>query len=385
MLNGTSPDEIISRFPGTIIGLDNFHLSKTSELRKEHLLLNELIENIGIEPRMAQFDEIDKLTKNTNTSERTKLFWALLERTFAHEFRLYLNANDRTKGDYFFRDSWQKKGFAALQKAGVDNLEVAKASLAWLAIHRKFYYVAGPGEDFYFQCLSSLNSDLSKDDRRNLLILRSGLNIKNRVEAKCIELIDALVGDGFWKQIYPIEIWSEIAVGDLESLAPMQKECWSSLLKHCQSATSSKPSDKWMKRGCMLSSQIDVATFNSVLNFWFERFEAGSQNHFLQLNFNPQNKFFICENNQTVLKGLVWLCKVNFDAKICRSIGNLARSCFVKIETGPRAAKVANACIYVLGEISSVDSLKELSELRNDLLSANAQKKIDSILTQSKK
>ncbi|NLH18179.1 MAG: hypothetical protein GX455_16510 [Phycisphaerae bacterium] len=81
------------------------------------------------------------------------------------------------------------------------------------------------------------------------------------------------------------------------------------------------------------------------------------------------------ECNNDALKGLVWYCSLVPCPEISRALGRLCEVCFKKLPgVGPLAPKVGNACINVLAETGTEDSLAQLGRLRYTIRLKSAQK-----------
>lgn len=81
------------------------------------------------------------------------------------------------------------------------------------------------------------------------------------------------------------------------------------------------------------------------------------------------------------MRGLVWLCEGDSDARTARAIGGLALGSFKKVPgIGPRAVSVGNAAIWALGQIPGPDALGQLAMLRIKVKFLPAQKAIDKAL-----
>lgn len=84
-------------------------------------------------------------------------------------------------------------------------------------------------------------------------------------------------------------------------------------------------------------------------------------------------RFVDCNND--ALKGLVWYCSLAPSPEISRALGRLCEVCFKKLPgVGPLAPKVGNACINVLAETGTEDSLAQLGRLRYTIRLKSAQK-----------
>jgi hypothetical protein len=74
------------------------------------------------------------------------------------------------------------------------------------------------------------------------------------------------------------------------------------------------------------------------------------------------------DQNTDLLRGLVWFCIFFQDKELIRALSQLCVICFKKIAgVGYLAQKVGNACLLVLGQIASEESMTQLGILRYKL------------------
>jgi hypothetical protein len=171
------------------------------------------------------------------------------------------------------------------------------------------------------------------------------------------------------------DIWADTALREIYALDSRTKTAWAELLAHCSRATGSAPSGKWLKAADKYIDTIGSLNFFIKLLHWFplvEKPRTAAADHQDQA---------LLPANANILKGLVWLCSKSDDPEIARSLTMLATSSYKKIPgSGPRPAKVGNACFWALGNMSSSEGIEQLSILQSKIKSSNAQKLISNAL-----
>ena len=92
----------------------------------------------------------------------------------------------------------------------------------------------------------------------------------------------------------------------------------------------------------------------------------------------------IHEENQIVLRGLLWIASSFKDQQMARAIAATALSAYRKLPgIGPRALKIGNAAIYALSEMACEDAVAQLAMLKVRVKVATAQKEIEKAFTAS--
>ncbi len=210
-------------------------------------------------------------------------------------------------------------------------------------------------------------------------LLESASDISDR--ARAVKLADA-VGV---KPDFPLVIGDKWACAALNELRAIEdddlRSRWIQLLHHCQITTSGKPTGKWKKRAeQLLENTALLDDFkNRVLN-WFclVNTPVDESRSFTQGRYTHEmDPWQLAEQNQDVLKGLVWCCSLHPSSDIIRSLSMLCISAFKKITgIGPRAIRLGNACIYALGSLEGADALAQLALLKVKIRNRGVQNQI---------
>ncbi len=175
------------------------------------------------------------------------------------------------------------------------------------------------------------------------------------------------------------EAWSDAALADLKRMSRAACSAWLALLKHCTTASTSKPSQKWLKSACGLVEAVSLDAFKEHVLPWFELVALPRTEHRENADpqWQPDPDLIIGEDNATILKGLAWCCAGRNDSEISRGLSALAEVCFKKVRwLGPRCPRVGNACLYSLSTTSSEDAAAQLSRLDATVKQPTAKKRI---------
>lgn len=169
------------------------------------------------------------------------------------------------------------------------------------------------------------------------------------------------------------DLWADAALKELYALDSRSKAAWSELLAHCLQARGTAPSQKWLSEANEFIHAIGSMNFYIKLLHWFP--VAGKSLSSTRHDSAP------LPANADILRGLVWLCSQSDDAEIAHVLTDLALSSYKK-SPGPRsgAAKVGNACLWALANMSGRDGIRQLTILREKLSAESLQKRIDSAL-----
>lgn len=159
--------------------------------------------------------------------------------------------------------------------------------------------------------------------------------------------------DGLW--LVPGEHWADRVHHDLATLDAPVRATWMALLQLASTATASKPSKRWLKEASLIIKTIGETPMRDQLQRWLEVVPRGRAFSMLgaYLSDGRSAADTINEGNAVVLRGFVWLLVQVADMACARSFGELLLSSLKKVPgVGPRAVKVANACVWALGELA---------------------------------
>ncbi len=211
-------------------------------------------------------------------------------------------------------------------------------------------------------------------------IARELENDRDRERRKIGALLRVMAADDSEGPVVPLvpdDAWAQVALNELASLPSAQRQTWADLLNHCTMATAGSPTARWIKTARDHVTRIGEAHCRSKLSDWMERFPEPRQTASpggTPLSLNP--------HNVTILKGLLWLASGMEDPELARGLGQAALTASRKIPgVGPRAASVANAAVWALGQMPGEIALGQLAMLKIKMKGAAAQKGIEKALT----
>lgn len=165
--------------------------------------------------------------------------------------------------------------------------------------------------------------------------------------------------------------WVKRVNADIAQLSEAQRDSWSRLLTHAATATSPRPSGKWLKTASELVEEMGSGFFAETTGNCIE--------HVLGDDFDsiPLKS----DVNGTLIKGLVWTASLVEDEKLVTLVYELAEFSFRKVPGhGPGSAKVGNAAVYALGALPGIEAISRLTALKSRVKYAQAQALIEKSL-----
>lgn len=176
--------------------------------------------------------------------------------------------------------------------------------------------------------------------------------------------------------------WSTLIIDDLNKMPTEENAHWQAVLKHALTAASSKPSQKWLSNMKPLINKIKFESYAYYLGRWFNAITEE------KLDNIRSDKDFPLGNpaNSAIIKGLLWSALINPREDINRHITNLGLYCYKKIpEWGAVSPGTGNVCIYVLGELPSLQSVNALNEMLKKIKYPSARAMVEKSLNASAK
>lgn len=177
------------------------------------------------------------------------------------------------------------------------------------------------------------------------------------------------------------EPWADRAIEFIKRLEGEQKEDWLKLLNECAVNMDSKPTSKWLKTVKDCRQSIGLENFQATVIEWFGLVDKPRT---VPIDNWRGDADLIQEINADILKGLVWLCAdINYE-QVTRALSRLTVSTYRKIpQVGVRSAKIGNACIWVLSQMSDPSAIAQLAILKAKIKFSNAQKSIEKAFHES--
>ncbi len=154
--------------------------------------------------------------------------------------------------------------------------------------------------------------------------------------------------------LVPGEHWSDAVHHDLAKTTPPRRRAWATLLRHAASASSGSSSKKWQKAAAAAMQPVGGSLVRKQFAAWFSLVARGRSLAMMPNQYEHLTQDTLNEHNATVLKGLVWTLAGQADAASPRVVADLLLTSLKKIPgVGPRCVKVANACVWTLGEMAA--------------------------------
>lgn len=173
--------------------------------------------------------------------------------------------------------------------------------------------------------------------------------------------------------------WAAAIADFLEGLNASQGRAWDALINYGRTATSSKPTGKWLKEAGTLLEAVGKENYRKQIGDWFSLVRPTTATGMFGVPAPPMS-----EENAQVLKGLVWICGHFDDSETVHAVSNLAQACFKKVPSfGPLSAKAGNACLCILSQLAGFEPVAQLSRLRLKVKYAFALRLIDRALQEA--
>lgn len=163
--------------------------------------------------------------------------------------------------------------------------------------------------------------------------------------------------------------WPDMIKAEIEQLPAKQTIAWFTLWQHAATAKSAQPSHKWLKVAQALHTAV-ASDFDERVIAWMRLVMA--QSPMMSRPFSPQNA--------NTIRGMLWFCTLMQHAEKANLMAELVTFGYKKLAgQGARSAVIANAALYVLGEMGVVGVTK-LSALRQKIKYSQAQTQISKML-----
>ena len=159
-------------------------------------------------------------------------------------------------------------------------------------------------------------------------------------------------------------LWGRKVQKELDSMSSADRDAWLDLFLYAQSATSSKPSKKWLSAGHDQIKKIGASQFSDKLISWIADVKP-----------DPVKP----DPSLDIAKGLLWLASTVPSEKLAACLGNFAQTCFVKIPNyGARSKKLGNAASIGLMLMEREDrAVAEILRLREKVKYPSVRSDLD--------
>ena len=211
---------------------------------------------------------------------------------------------------------------------------------------------------------------------------------KARVKTEKLLFQNSEEGSSVPAYVLPEDQWAPMVNGDIAAMDEETAQQWFCLLHEFIKVSGSKPSAKYLKTTSELIDSIGAKPFKQQVYRWIEEVISMNVIETVHSYNNSQYHYstyaFLHEKNQVLLKGLVWSLTKFHDSQTLNWVAKLTVRAFQKIPgTGPTAASVGNACIYVLGHTKGLEGISHLSRLKLQIRQTNTKKLIEKYLEES--
>ena len=158
-----------------------------------------------------------------------------------------------------------------------------------------------------------------------------------------------------------------------------QRSRWDFLLAHCSTASSSKPSQKWLRQAETLVQSIGADAFAAIVGDTLA--QVGKPGEAKLTNVGGlgfvTDATLIQDTHSDLLRGLVWATSLVEDEGLISKVGDAADACFKKVPmVGPRSPKVGNACLHALSAMTHQAAAAQLGRLKTRAKHASVKKQL---------
>jgi hypothetical protein len=175
------------------------------------------------------------------------------------------------------------------------------------------------------------------------------------------------------------EAWTSHLSAALAGMEGTNREPWRALLAHCATATTSKPSNKWLNQAEPLVGALGADAFKAlVISTLAEIGKPGTPpKAWIMGQAFDGDPTVVHNTHSDLLRGLVWCTSLVPEDRLIAAVGDAADICFKKIpNVGPRAPKIGNACLVALSRISTPAAVAQLTRLKSRAKHVSIQKQL---------
>ena len=219
---------------------------------------------------------------------------------------------------------------------------------------------------------------------------RVSLSASGAETTRHLSRVDRLLDGPSKVAVEPVDAWTIRLRQALDSLDDDSRRSWHRLLDHALTATSTKPSKKWLGRAEELLAEMDRDGFVELLVQLLGG--VGTPAPFPVKIGSPSGPGGTVDGDPRLvsgrfsdaLRGLIWASSPIATDELLPAIGNAAERCFQKIpDHGPLATKVGNACLVVLSRNGSREAIGQLTRLGSRVRHPSTRKQIAKALEEA--
>jgi hypothetical protein len=377
---------------GVIVGPDQFPLIDGSPLEPEHLLLSLLFEDVAgtrdfNEPDLKRYARGKKLI-SLGPVEASRAFLAAAER---HVHTLLSPAPDYEQAALLHARYAADAMVKPLARLAIRfSRPEAFDFLLYVAacpLHQRESTEGVAARAIAFIEQEAASAPLTEGERYVLYLLRASFISGPPLGRAVAELapLNRLIGDGAYFCLVPGEVWADAVNQDITQLDETGRSRWSALFAHMLTATTPRPSAKWLKTASKLVADIGGEQVRQSLKRWLPLVARGQSLRKLGSYMGDARGAAdtMHDENASCLRGLLWITQVLPQAdELAHTIAAVALSAYKKVPgVGPRAVKVGNAAVYALSQMSGADAVGQLAMLKVRVKFGTAQKEIEKAFT----
>jgi hypothetical protein len=372
----------------TMIAPDNFLLRNDSPLRLEHEMLSDLFNEVVGNPHYYQshFDSF-KAGRLLLALSPVAMGRAVLAAAERHVNALLSDSID------FSEPGVSQSRYAAPAAAAtlvVRDFDVDRDGtfdlllyLSVLPTHQRSTIENATAKVIATATREATNSPPSEGERFVLSLFRasliSGPPLGNPADE--VTSLTKLINDGATFFLVPGEAWSDAVNEEVPRLEASVRAHWAELFRHALSATTARPSAKWLKTARQFIQEIGGDHVREAMLRWFPSVTLG-RTIFRLGSYAGDTRGAsdtMHEENATCLRGLLWCVPILPQRDdMVRCVTSVTLSAYKKVPgVGPRAVKVGNAAVYALSEIGSKEAVGQLAMLKVRVKFGTAQKEIE--------
>ena len=367
---------------------DQFPMSDQSPLRHEHELLSAFYNEVVGTPHYSgpdlEFFEAGRKLLSLQSQEMGRALIAAIERHVNTLFSTSMDLDEPRKWQSHYTASSVARTLMNQDfELDRDGLFDFMLYLSILPSHLHNALDGHAGNLLSQVAEESKRLPLTEGERYVLTLFRAALVCGPALGSPpdAVSELSAMINDGASFYLVPGEAWTDSVNDDLPSFDPKQRTNWSALFKHALTASSSRPSAKWLKTADGLVQAIGPDHVRDTFLKWFPLVTRGRTirkfGHYAGDTRGGSDT--MQDENATCLRGLLWCVTLLAQQDdLTRAVTSVALSAYKKVPgVGPRAVKVGNGAIYALSEIASKEAVGQLAMLKVRVKFGTAQKEIE--------
>lgn len=361
-----------------LVGPDQFALSIHSPLRQEHEQLSKLLmEATSYQDRREIQDYLqNNRPRPAQPKERGRMALAAIERK-AHYRLEHPDTSNEEFNPIKHALAW------TMAMSMLIEFEFDREGLFdYLLFASSFYDNRNQAVSLYEKNIAKVaafakQAPLSEGERYVLSLYRIALTDGAYLGNSSARLstIHELIGDSGVSYLASGEKWVDALHRDLLGISSSERARWVTLFHHLHTATSSRPSAKWLKNAKACLEAIGLERIGALLAGWLKLIPKGNTGFPL----SHHRSELMNEENANALRGLLWCIPLLPEREeLARLVTGVAISAYKKVPgVGPRATKVGNAAIYCLSELGTKEAVGQLAMLKVRVKFGSAQKEIE--------